>query len=62
MRNAQIVKASDGAIGRFTSRHRTTMLPKAVLSNALKLLEPMKEKYPEPSYAHLFQLIVAVAI
>ena len=38
------------------------MLPKAGLSNALKLLKPIKEKYPEPSYAHLFQLIFAVAI
>ena len=49
-------------IGRFTSSQRSTSLPKAGLSNALKLLEPIKEKYSEPSDAHLFQLIFAVAI
>ena len=53
---------SDGAICRFTSSQRSTMLLKGGLSHALKLLEPIKEKYPEPSYAHLFQLIFVVAI
>lgn len=32
------------------------------LVNALKLLEPIKDKYPEVTYADLFQLASATAI
>lgn len=51
-----------GANGSIRFKPEIDHAANAGLANALKLLEPIKEKYPEVSYADIFQMASAVAI
>ena len=54
--------AAGGAIGSIRFKPEIQHGANAGLANAIKLLEPIKEKVPEISYADLFQLASARAI
>lgn len=60
MRDAWIVKACDGPNWSIHFEPKIDHAANAGFSNAL--LEPIKEKYPELSYANLFQMNFAVVI